>query len=85
VDVTGFEFKVSERIKGKAVPKGTLTVTVSRAHDLGHWTPRRGEKLVLFLKPSGDGWVSADKWFGAQPYSGALVEHLKRVAARPGE
>lgn len=84
VRATGFEFAVSAWIKGKVAAKQTIRVTVTRAHDIehGHWTPAQGEKLVLFLRPSGDSWVSADQWFGAQPYSQALVEHLKRVQAQ---
>jgi hypothetical protein len=83
VERTEFEFQVSERIKGQATPKQMLRVTVARAQDLGHWMPGPGEKLVLFLKSSGSSWVSADKWFGAQPYSRAFVIHLKRVKIQP--
>jgi hypothetical protein len=81
---TRFEFAVSESIKGKLAAQQTIDVTVIRIHDISqeHWSPAQGDKLILFLKASGDSWVTADKWFGAQPYSQAFVEHLKRVQAQ---
>ena len=80
VSVIGFQVNVTNSIKGKIAAKQTIMVTMTRALDIGTLTPpQQGEELVLFLKSSGDSWVSADKWFGMQPYSRTLVEHLKRV------
>lgn len=80
VNVIGFEIKVTDSIKGKVAAKQTIMVTVTRAYNIGQsLPPEQGEKVVLFLKSSGDSWVTADKWFGMQPHSLTLVEHLKRV------
>ena len=65
VSVIGFQVNVTNSIKGKIAAKQTIMVTMTRAHDIGTLTPpQQGEELVLFLKSSGDSWVSADKWFG---------------------
>lgn len=80
VNVIGFQVHVTDSIKGKVAAKQTIMVTVTRAHKIGQsLPPEQGEKVVLFLKASGDSWVSADKWFGMQPHSPTFVEHLKRV------
>ena len=80
VNVIGFEVEVTDSIKGKIAAKQTIMVTVTRAHNIGQsLPPEQREKVVLFLKSSGDSWVSADKWFGMQPHSLTLVENLKRV------
>jgi hypothetical protein len=89
VNVIGFQVKVTDSIKGKVAAKQTIMVTVTRAFDIGQsLPPEQGQKVVLFLKSSGDSWVSTDKWFGMQPHSRTLVEHLKRVkseAKAPGK
>lgn len=83
VRVVEFEFKVSDGIKGKIAAKQTINVTVTRAVDIEPWIPRQGNRFVLFLKPSGKSWTSADKWFGVQPHSEAFVTHLKRLRDQP--
>lgn len=80
VNSIGFEIKVIDSIQGKVAAKQTMVLTVTRAFNLGQSLPPvQGEKVVLFLKASGNSWVSVDKWFGMQPYSPTLVENLKRV------
>ncbi len=83
VSVVSFEVKALESVKGKIAAKQTISVTVTRALGLGLSPPEQGQRLVLFLKSSGDSWVSADKWFGLTLYSPALVENLKRVKNQP--
>lgn len=83
VNVTGFQVKVTESIKGRVAAQQRIMVTVHRAFGLGQTLPPElGEKVVLFLKSSGNSWVSADKWFGMQPHSLILVENLKRVKSQ---
>ncbi|MFO0841523.1 MAG: hypothetical protein U0797_03850 [Gemmataceae bacterium] len=83
VSVIGFQVKVIKSIKGKVAAKQAIMVTVTRAHDIGTSAPpNQGEEFVLFLKSSGDAWVSADKWFGMRPYSRTFVAHLERVKSQ---
>ncbi|MBM4073734.1 MAG: hypothetical protein FJ271_33155 [Planctomycetes bacterium] len=83
VNVIGFQVKVTDSIKGNVAAKQTIMVTVTRAYSIGQsLPPEQGKKVVLFLKSSGASWVSADKWFGMQPYSRTFVEHLKRVKSQ---
>lgn len=80
VNVIGFQVRVTDPIKGKVAAGQTIMVTLTRALDIGQaLPPGQGENVVLFLKSAGDAWVSADKWFGMQAHSRALVGHLKRV------
>ncbi len=79
VNVVSFEVKVTESIQGKVAAKKTIVVTFQQAIGLDRYLLKVGDKLVLFLKPAGDSFVTADKWFGATPYSWTLVHNLKRV------
>jgi hypothetical protein len=76
--VVEFQLEVSDSLKGKIAAKQTITVSVTRAIEVGQSVPEPGQRVVLFLKSSGESWASADKWFGLRP-SGTFVEHLKRV------
>lgn len=82
VSVVEFQLKVSDSLKGKIAAKQTITVTVTRAPDIGQSVPEPGQRVVLFLKSSGGTWASADKWFGMRPHSVTFVEHLKRVQSQ---
>lgn len=74
-----FEFRVLESIQGSIRAQQTIPVLLIRVQEIGLNFPLPGEKLVLFLKPSGEGWVSVDKYLGMIPYSPAFVGDLKRV------
>ncbi len=80
VNVNSFHIQVIDSIKGNFAVKELISVKVTRAYNLCQsLPPEREEKIVLFLKGSGDSWFSADKWFAMQPYSLTLVEQLKQI------
>jgi len=82
VSVAEFQLKVSDSIKGRVAAKQTIKVTLTRALDIGQSVPEPGQRVVLFLKASGESWATADKWFGLCPHSPTFVEHLKRVKSQ---
>ena len=82
VSVAEFQLKVSYSIKGRIAAKQTIKVAWTRPLDIGQSVPEPGQRVVLFLKASGESWATADKWFGLCPHSPAFVEHLKRVKSQ---
>jgi hypothetical protein len=89
----GFEVKISEVLQGDRPAKESIPVEIVRFHDEWRLEVKKGDKVVLFLRPMGDNrgpneppapWVSADKWFGMRPYSVSLVNRLRMAAKQKG-
>jgi hypothetical protein len=91
--VRGFDVKITEVLRGDRPAKEPLSVEIVRFHDEWSSEVKKGDKVVLFLRPMRDNrrpneppspWISADKWFGMRPYSASLVNRL-RMAAKQKE
>lgn len=80
------KIKVSSLLKGETAGDELKTHLIRFEARRGDELPclKKGGKVILFLRKARQGepqvWITADMWFGVQPYNSVMEQSLKRLA-----